>query len=390
MIQRLVTENCGMRKIVYITLIDLDEISSGVAKKIVAQCKALTDCEYGVTVLYMVPSGIKVWNFANNRKEFVELNNRKGMLFYYNAIRFLKNRHEKFDFAYVRLPFPSLNIVSYPFIYLLKKVFTEKLIVEIPTYPFVQESKSAKALSYNAYIVFFSWLFNKRIDTISYMGALEKKIWGVKAVRIFNSVPLGAVPLKGDVAHEGVRFIGVAQLSYWHGYDRVITGISDYNKRNPDTPVFFHIVGNALSSNNDELKRLKELSEKLGVDKQVIFHGAMSGEKLDSVFDGIDIAVDSLGRHRSGNYYNCSIKSKEYCARGIPFIKSHQDDSFNGTNYFYQCSADDSAVDISAILSWFESKGHSKEELRAYAEGIFDWKIQLSKVMSEVEKRNPV
>ncbi|EOD4811703.1 glycosyltransferase [Serratia sp. IR-2025] len=378
------TENYDMSEIVYITLIDLDETSSGVAKKIVAQCRALIELGHNVTVFYKVQSGIKVWDLADNKTALVEKNNRKGILFYYNTIKLLKKERKIYDCSYIRLPFPSLNVVSYPLLYIFKRFFSRKQVIEIPTYPFLQESKSVKAFCYNTYMIFFSWLFNNKIDAISYMGALRKKIWGVRAVRVFNSVPMDNVPLKGNSAHAGINFIGVAQLSYWHGYDRIITGLSNYSKRNNGIPVFFHIVGNALSSNNDELKRLKELSERLSVDKQVIFHGAMSGKQLDTLFDGMDIAVDSLGRHRSGNHYNCSIKSKEYCARGIPFIKSHQDDSFDSTNYYYQCSADDSPVDIATIISWFQSGGHSREELRLYAESIFDWKIQLSKVINEI------
>lgn len=81
---------------------------------------------------------------------------------------------------------------------------------------------------------------------------------------------------------------------------------------------------------------LKALVDKLNLRKYVIFHGPQHGDALTKIFESSNIAVDSLGRHRSNNEYNCSLKSKEYCARGLPFVKSHKDDAFEGTNYFYQ------------------------------------------------------
>ncbi|HFD2069212.1 glycosyltransferase [Serratia marcescens] len=371
------------KRIVYISLIDLGEMATGVAKKIMAQCYAMHSLGFDVDVIYMTETGMTVWNIDSNQRDSFPLKKDKGMLFYSSVIKYIRKKADYYDYAYVRLPYPSLKIFSYPLVFSLKKTFACNLIVEIPTFPFIQESKTFKSRCYNLYLLFFSLIFRKKIDVISYMGAQRDKIWGVKAIRIFNSVPLNKVRVKEHIAHEGINFIGVAQLAYWHGYDRVITGIAEYQKMNGAVPVSFHIVGNSLSGDGGELQRLKELAQKLGVKDSVIFHGSMHGEKLDALFDSMDIAVDSLGRHRSGNDYNCSLKSKEYCARGIPFIKSHLDDSFLGTGYYYQCSADDLPIDMSDIVTWFYESKFESRTLREYAEKVFDWRVQLSKVFGK-------
>jgi hypothetical protein len=202
-------------------LIDLDDVTSGVAKKITAQCHALKELNLDVDVIYMSDFGTKIWNIGSDKRKIIGPNKNKGMTFYSSVIKFLKVNAMTYDYAYVRLPYPSLKVFSFPLIYLFKNKFTKKLFIEIPTYPFFKESKSIKTFCYNTYLILSSLFFNKKIDIISYMGADRERIWGGKAVRVFNSVPLKNVPVKKYIAHEGVNFIGVAQLAYWHGYDRI-------------------------------------------------------------------------------------------------------------------------------------------------------------------------
>lgn len=93
--------------------------------------------------------------------------------------------------------------------------------------------------------------FEKNIDLIVYMGAFTKEIWGVKALRIFNSVDISQNPMikncfSKTVNDEPIRLIGVAQLAFWHGYDRIITGLAEYYKNSSNSKaVYFDIVGNS-------------------------------------------------------------------------------------------------------------------------------------------------
>jgi len=368
-----------MEKIIYITLIDLDEKSSGVAKKIVSQCKAMHELGYDVDIAYMKEEEIAIRNVASDSLDSIPVKKLDKLFFFAVVIRLLKNKGVRYDYAYIRLPYPSLKVVSFPLVYIMKKQYSDKLIIEIPTYPFVNESKGIKSKLYNLYLNFISLLLSDKIDSVSYMGAKRKTIWGRYAIRIFNSVPLTSVPVKVYENHNGINFIGVAQLAYWHGYDRLIRGLAKYNKE-AKTPVFFHIVGNSLSKKDDEFSRLKTIAEKNGVTEYIVFHGAMHGAQLDMLYNKMDIAVDSLGRHRSGNDYNCSIKSKEYCARGIPFIKSHRDDSFNETNYYFQCESNENPIDVYAVINWFQSTNFNERELREFAEETFNWNAQFMKV----------
>lgn len=47
---------------------------------------------------------------------------------------------------------------------------------------------------------------------------------------------------QNDTSKE-LHLIGVAEVHYWHGFDRLVRGLADYYRNNPEYKVYFHIVG---------------------------------------------------------------------------------------------------------------------------------------------------
>lgn len=81
------------------------------------------------------------------------------------------------------------------------------------------------------------------------------------------------------------------------------------------------------------------------------FYGKLTGEKLDAIYENLDIAVGSLGLYKAGIQSNSPIKSQEYCARGIPFVYGDDDTSFNKNQYFvYQVVDDATPIDMIEII----------------------------------------
>ena len=59
---------------------------------------------------------------------------------------------------------------------------------------------------------------------------------------------------------------------------------------------FFHIVGDG-----DAVPQLKKLICSLGnVDKNVIFHGFISGSELEKIYEIGDVGISTIGFHRLG------------------------------------------------------------------------------------------
>lgn len=94
------------------------------------------------------------------------------------------------------------------------------------------------------------------------------------------------------------------------------------------------------------------------------------------MYDKCNLAIASLGIHRLGISWLSTLKSREYLAKGIPFIYSGTIDVFakNPVDFALQIPADDTPADFHSILSFYRNlyKKYSEEELcdriRKYAE----------------------
>ena len=122
-----------------------------------------------------------------------------------------------------------------------------------------------------------------------------------------------------------VHILFVGNISRWHGLDRMIYGISDY--RGP-VHIHFHIVGDG-----DELENLKHLKNPFA-DSDIYFHGFLSGTPLAEMFDTCSYCDWKSGNIRNGMKEAASLKVREYCSRGIPFILSNKDPDFSD-NFAY-------------------------------------------------------
>ena len=115
------------------------------------------------------------------------------------------------------------------------------------------------------------------------------------------------------------------------------------------------------------------------------------GEDLDKVVDGCDIALGSLGFHRTGLTGGSPLKAREYCARGIPFAIAYEDWDFPETFPFvYRIPKDDTPVDVSQVIQWYENliKEHPNYsmEMRRYAEENLSWDAKMKPVIEKIKE----
>lgn len=234
---------------------------------------------------------------------------------------------------------------------------------------------------------FFSRLLNQ-LDCIVSISNKNKVNQDNKLISIENGVYLEDIKVKKDIKENLNRLylLSIANNQYWHGYDRIIKGLYEYYKNNPEKEVYYHCVGEG-----SELTNLKELTKELNLEKYVIFHGTKPGEELDEVVDISDIAFGSLGNHRKGLYADSSLKNREYCARGIPFVIASEDEDFpEFFPFVYRIPKDDSPVDINEAIEWYEKllKEHSNcsLEMRKYAEDNLSWDAKMKPVIEKIKE----
>jgi len=360
-------------------------LHSGISKKIMYQIDALHECGMDVELCYMDidENGFQkricgekiIENYGNGLSaKFLKWIKFKKLTDY-----ILSN---DIKFVYIR----SFYNTNLSLLMMLKKLHCAgiKVVMEFPTYPYDGEVKIS-GLKYKPIFFVNKMLRNQlkyyltRIITFSDF----KEIHGVKTINISNGIDFKVIKMKSVQNDTKKKFnlIGVAEIHFWHGFDRVIKGMGEYYKVSRSVEVSFDIVGDGVP---EEVNKLKQLTHGLNLEKYVHFHGNRYGEELDGLFEQSDFGIASLARHRSGITKIKTLKNREYAARGIPFIYSEVDDDFENMPYIIKAPADETPIDIMTILDFYNSLKLSPAQIRESIINTLSWKVQMQKVIDVI------
>lgn len=362
--------------------------ANGISKKIRYQVKALKDCGLDVrTCYYDVSSGgNRRWmtddkiltDFGSGTS--AKLRKRFDFSFIANYVS-----QEKITLVYIR-SFHNANPFTIRMVKQLKHAGA-KVVMEIPTYPYDQEYVTRFMKLELAVDRCFRHSLVKKMDgVITFSDARE--IFGKQTIRISNGIDFDAVPVKqhiNDTSSE-LHLIGVAEVHYWHGFDRIISGLAEYYQIPRDYKVYFHVVG-ALSGER-ERQEILPLIKQYQLEPYVILHGAHRGEALDQLFEDADFAIGSLGRHRSGITNIKTLKNREYAARGFAFVYSETDSDFDNRPYVLKAPADESPIDIENLIIFYRHQQFSPNEIRSSIKETLSWQAQMQTVLNELLIKN--
>ena len=173
----------------------------------------------------------------------------------------------------------------------------------------------------------------------------------------------------------------MAELHYWHGVDRAISGINEYVKLNPNQRVHLNIVGKPERASGFALK---QQVEELGLNEYISFLGPLSGEELDKVFEKTDFGIGSLARHRSNITKIKTLKNREYAARGLGFVYSEIDEDFEEMPYIIKAPSDETPLNISSIVEFYKNHNLNPIDIRKTIEPNLSWKNQMQKVIFSI------
>ena len=371
-------------KILYMLFHGFDE-ASGISKKIMAQIAGLQKANHSVYLCHyerteddhrcrMIDNevvedyGTGLWAAAKSRCNFD------------SVVRFV-DKHA-IDVAYIR----SFHNANPGVIHFFKKLrrLGIKVALEIPTYPYDTE--------YNRMPI--SWKMVLCVDRIfRYRLAAQcncivtfsdaEKIFGQRTVCISNGVDFDETPLAQHLPSTdgSIHLLAVAEIHYWHGFDRAVHGLGLYVQKYPDAPIVFDIVGPNFNHDADVIKKV--ISQYPNLEKHVFLHGPKHGEELTAFFNKADICIASLARHRSGITKIKTLKNREYAVRGLPFVYSEIDEDFEKMPYVMKAPADETPLDIEALLRF---KSHCTIDPKSIRESIrhLDWKVQMKRVLDEL------
>ena len=262
-----------------------------------------------------------------------------------------------------------------------------KCVTEIPTYPYDHEFKGYP-LKYKIplYIdMMFRRALAAKMEAIVTFSNKES-IFGKRTICISNGIDLDSIPLHNPKKQQDIHLIAVAEIHYWHGFDRLVAGLGEYYKSNPNgRKVYFHVVGweDDRGTTSNGYLTVEQMARKYDIEKYIINHGKLFGEKLDEVFNQCVFAIGSLGRHRSGITEIKTLKNREYAARGISFIYSENDSDFDNKPYIIKASADESPINVGEIIDYIDNHDINPAEIRKTVEHL-SWKYQMEKVITEI------
>lgn len=293
------------------------------------------------------------------------------------------------DFVYIRRTY-----IDKAYLHFLAEIHNRwqncKIIVEQPVYPY---DKDMLRTPYTAIQYIKELIYRKHykddIDRfVTYSD--DEEILGVQTIRTMNGVnvdEIHPVDVSGKYAENAINLITVATLIAHHGYERVIEGLHQYYFNGGKRDVVFHIVGDG-----PEKAKYFELVRRYELEKHVIFYGAKFGSELDSIYATADAGLAAFGSYKEGVDKLCTIKAREYLAKGLPVVLGCDDNLFLNEASEYALIYPNNAtyIDIERLLQFLDGiyldKGRTNvvRDIRDLAYRTVDNEVTLSPVVEYI------
>jgi glycosyltransferase involved in cell wall biosynthesis len=199
------------------------------------------------------------------------------------------------------------------------------------------------------------------------------------SIAISNGVDVDAIKMTSyrPLKTRNLNMIFVASnLLPWHGLKRILRSIEKYEG---EYDITVHLVGDMKSSTVNPLSKGK-----------TIYHGVKDGIELDEIYSKSNVAISTLALHLKNLKEAASLKTREYTARGIPFILAYDDPDLAKVDeqrkFFLKFPNDKEIVDIDRIVGFLAriAKRYNKPEelsryMREYAFHKMDWGVKMKK-----------
>lgn len=347
---------------IYITYVNLyDKSYCGITKKIMSQIKVLK--KYFGKVYYTICCGQMIYLMNGDNIIDKELAFTKQMC---NTVLCTWIEKYKIQRTYIRYNFSDKWFLKF---LKFQKEKDIKSVLEIPTYPYDGEIESKRVLLEDQYYREQLYHYIKWVAT----NSNSKSVLGIPCIRLLNGVDMeeNLLCLKKR-KEKKIVLICVGSMLRWHGYERIIIGLSNYYRNNGIYNFHIKMVGDGL-----EIKKYHMLTIEHGLQSRIEFCGMLEGENLNKQYELADIAVASLGLYKTDIHDVTPIKGAEYCARGIPFICGYHDMRFpNDAEYIMTVPNNSEPIDMNEVITFYEnivSKDKYQEKMRDYALQYLSW-----------------
>lgn len=374
-----------MKKIFFYTNIRTWDYTLGITRKVFSEIDSFKKLGYDVTYSGYLEDGVAIFNSDHEiikKKKYIVKNEMINHIFRRTMIMnlcidYLRNLPDVFDFSYARYHFFDRKYIQ-----LLKALnrVSKKTVIEAHSTP-----KFQPGLNKFTYVAWKDKKWNKYakeyVDLVASMSG-DDMMWGIPAVKIANGIDVDTIRLHNySQSDNDINLIAVSFESPVHGYDRVLNGIYNYYKNGGKRTINFHIVGSVMSST-------RHLIDKLGLTDKCILYGPKSGKALDDIYDKANIGVGCLANHRIGSHFGSALKTKEYIAKGIPFIYGWKETILEDFKYSFSCELNDDPIEIDKVIVFYDSlyKEDLAQKIRSHLSFKDTWVYQMKMVVEAVDR----
>lgn len=214
---------------------------------------------------------------------------------------------------------------------------------------------------------------------------IQKKKAGVpvESVIIPNGIGTMQTPFSGfrPLGNDNLHMVFPASHDNpYHGLDRLIRSIDDFEGQEK---LRLHLVGSFpfcsfLNHPN------------------VQYHGVLTGEALDQLMSRMNLGISTLAVFRRNISDPAALKTREFMARGLPFIIGYKDSDLvhcpPHERFFLEFPNDNSLIDFNKVISFLKeiNSRYKPIELstlmRTYAENHLDWKIKMKQYVDFIQQ----
>ncbi|MEP1001674.1 glycosyltransferase [Leptolyngbya sp. SLC-A1] len=385
----------------YLSNVDPQQ-SFGYMPKIRGQVKGFSQLGFDMELICFSQEAQVILTHCSSTDKELTLNTEvlgsSGQNLFIRRFNLLKHTFERIsqikpDFLYIR--YPRSEPLYLVFLYRVHLHFPNIILLsEFPTFPYDKEYEGTTKLKDKTVFLLdkltrrYLCHFVDRVISINY----DSPIFRIPTTSIDNGIHVSdyePIVLNPIFHSSPVHFIGVANVSLWHGYDRLLKGLGHYYRQTlgNGNKVIFHVVGAQPPYFNE----LQQLVDQLGLLDFVCFYEPAQGKDLNKLFENCHLAIGVLGGHRKDLNLMSPLKNREYCARGIPFVLSHDDPDFPASfPYCLHLPADESPIDIKKLIDFSVSLSNNRKttsHMREYAQQRLSWVGKLEPVRAYVEQQ---
>ncbi len=385
--------------IVYIAFVSAN--FGGVEQKIISQYDALHSLGADIKLLL-------ISTFSPGEVFLNEIEQRPGIKIIINSQENIKNpwarRKEKFDNinSFLKKYNPENTIIYFRFP--LADFIFLRFLRKNKAFRFVTEHQSIENMLrigiFRRILVsdIFDFIYGRRVRSLitGFVGVsghfLENELSYLKinlrnnkyCLVNGNGINTLKIQLRSYPKFDGkiLKLLFVGSAFKAHGLHRLFLSLIDYYKTDFKVEIIVHIVGV-----NSESINLKKYLKESKIQENVVFHGFLAPNEINGLADECHLALDGLSLHLVGQKITSTLKSREYFARGIPFITSSPaDNDFDSENpYILKVTRDETPFEIQKLIDFaikLNGDPEHPQKMRQYAIEHLDWSVKMNKLIA--------